>query len=205
MSTPVPALIRPVAPPELATTADPTEAPEPTTPPARTFHDTTYGISFRIPPAWNLSRKDGDFSTFGLDARTAVRSTQMRAVASISFNPHPTSTFSGALFYFSVTPHATAAQCTQQASAQAPRTPTAAQIGGVTFTHGYDQHGTICTEARDEVYTALHNNSCYRFDLVINNYCGGDVSGVRDISQRELESVRERMQSILDSVQFDAQ
>lgn len=177
---------------------------EPTTPPARTFRDSRYGVSFLVPAAWNLSRKDADISTFNLDARTAVDGTQMRAVAAIAFNPHPFSTFSGALFYFSVTPHVTAAQCSHQATAQAPRTVTTAQIGGVSFTHGYDEHGTICTEARDEIYTAPRNNACYRFDLVINTYCGGDVSGAREITPNELDSVRRRMQAILDSVHFDA-
>jgi hypothetical protein len=177
---------------------------EPTTPPAQQFHDIRYGVSFQIPAAWNLSRKDSDLSTFSLDARTAPRTAQLRAVADIAFNPFPYSTFSGALFYFSVTPHTTAVQCTQQASAQAPRTVTTTQIGGIAFTHGYDEHGGICTESRDEIYTAQRNNACFRFDLVINTFCGGDAGGgARDITPRELEAVRKRMQSILDSVRFD--
>src|SRR5579875_2612131 len=77
--------------------------PEPTTPPSREFHDERYGVSFTVPAAWELTRKDSSVSTFNLDARSALRSTKMRAVATIDFNPHPTSTFSGALFYFSVT------------------------------------------------------------------------------------------------------
>src|SRR3981189_3038618 len=60
-------------------------APEPNTPPARPFHDARYGVSFTIPPAWNITRKDGDVSTFRLDARNAAHTAQMRAVASISF------------------------------------------------------------------------------------------------------------------------
>ena len=91
---------------------------EPTTPPAHAFHDTHYGVSFQIPAAWNFSRKDADLSTFNLDARTAPRNTQMRAVANIAFNPFPASTFTGALFYFSVTPHTTEAECSAQASAE---------------------------------------------------------------------------------------
>ena len=31
-------------------------APEPPTPPARPFHDSRYGVSFTIPPAWNITR-----------------------------------------------------------------------------------------------------------------------------------------------------
>jgi len=178
--------------------------PEPTLPPARPFHDSRYGVSFTIPAAWNLNRKDGEVSTFNLDARTAAHTAQMRAVATISFNPHPYSTFSGALFYFSVTPHVTANQCAAQASARAPRTVSSTEIGGLPFTHGYDEHGGICTESRDDIYTTPHDDACYRFDVVINNFCGGDVSGVKDISERELEDVRRRMRAILDTVHFDA-
>jgi hypothetical protein len=178
-------------------------APEPTTPPARPFHDARYGVSFTIPPAWNIDRRDGTVSTFNLDARNAAHTAQMRAVASINFNPHPYSTFSGALFYFSVTPNVTANQCTAQAIARAPRTVSTTQVAGATFTHGYDEHGGICTESRDEIYTIERKDACYRFDAVINNFCGGDVSGVQDISEHELDDVRKRMQNILNTVRFD--
>jgi len=176
--------------------------PDPTTPPASTFKDQRYGVTFQVPTGWTLTRHDAEVSTFAFDVRTAPTSDQMRGVATIAFNPHPTSTFSGALFYFSIAPRTTEAQCRSQASAQAPRTVTSALIGGLAFTHGYDEHGTICTEARDEIYTSYRNNACYRFDLIINTFCGGDVSGVRDITQAELNSVGRRLQSILDSVSF---
>ena len=180
-----------------------TTTAEPNTPPARPFHDSRYGVSFTIPPAWNITRKDGDVSTFNLDARTAAHNAQMRAVATISFNPHPYSTFAGALFYYSITPNVTANQCASQASARAPRTVTSTQVAGISFTHGYDEHGGICTESRDEIYTTQRDNTCFRFDAVINNFCGGDVSGVQDITERELDDVRKRMQSILNTVRFD--
>jgi hypothetical protein len=176
---------------------------EPTMPPAHPFHDTRYGVSFTIPAAWDVTRKDAEVSTFNLDARTIARTTQLRAVASIDFNPHPNSTFSGAFFYFSVTPHLTPAECSAQATSQAPRTASTAEIGGLPFTHGYDEHGGICTESRDDIYTTPRNNTCYRFDAVINTFCGGDVSGVQDITPRELDAVRRRMLNILDSVHFD--
>lgn len=179
-------------------------ATEPTTPAAITFHDRQYGVSFHVPSAWTLTRRDADLSTFALDVRTASATTKMRALATIAFNPHPRSTFSGALFYFSVTPRSTEKECRSQATAQVPRTVTTAQIGGVAFAHGYDEHGTICTESRDEIYTALRNNACYRFDLILHNFCGGDVSGVRDISPAELTSVRQRLESILATVTFDS-
>lgn len=177
--------------------------PDPPNPPARVFHDEHYGVSFTVPTAWDLTRKDSSVSTFNLDARSALRSTKMRAVATIAFNPHPTSTFSGALFYFSVTPNTTAAECSKQATEKSPRRIGTADIDGVTFEHGYDQHGVICTEARDEIYTAERGDACYRFDMVINTYCGGEVSGVRDITPDELNSVRNRMKAILNSVKFE--
>lgn len=189
------------APPEMRAQAT---VPEPTSPPAREFHDEHYGVSFTVPTAWDLTRKDSSVSTFNLDARSALRSTKMRAVATIDFNPHPLSTFSGALFYFSVTPNATASECSTQATKLSPRKAGKATIGGMTFEHGYDQHGVICTEARDEIFTAMRGNACYRFDMVINTYCGGEVSGARDITPDELNSVRNRMKAILDSVRFDA-
>jgi hypothetical protein len=176
--------------------------PDPTTPPASTFKDQRYGVTFQVPAGWTFTRHDAEVSTFAFDVRTAPTIDQMRGVATIAFNPHPTSTFSGALFYFSVAPRTTETQCRNQASAQVPRTVTTTQIAGAPFTHGYDEHGTICTEARDEIYTSYRNNACYRFDLIINTFCGGDVSGVRDITQAELNSVGRRLQSILDSVSF---
>lgn len=181
----------------------PKTAPDPATPPASVFHDARYGVGFKVPAGWTLTRHDAEVSTFAFDVRTAPPSAEMRGLATIAFNPHPASTFSGALFYFSVTPHETEAQCRDQAAAQAPRTVTSAQIAGKSFTHGYDEHGTICTEARDEIYTALRNDACYRFDLVVNSFCGGEISGVRDISPVELSAVFKRLQSILDTVTFD--
>ncbi|MBS1799461.1 MAG: hypothetical protein JSS95_06500 [Acidobacteria bacterium] len=177
--------------------------PDASTPLASVFHDARYGVNFKVPAGWTLTRHDAEVSTFAFDVRTAPASTQMRGLASIAFNPHPASTFSGALFYFSVTPHTTEAQCRDQASAQAPRAVETASIAGANFAHGYDEHGTICTEARDEIYTAQRNNSCYRFDLVVNTFCGGEVSGVRDITAKELNAVFKRLQSILDTVSFD--
>lgn len=188
----VPLALRPKAP-----------TPDPETPKARPFYDARYGVSFTVPMAWNLNRKDAEVSTFRLDVMNAAHTAALRAVASISFNPHPSSTFSGALFYYSVVPRTSAALCTAQAIARAPRTITTEQVNGITFTHGYDEHGTICTESRDEIYTTERNGICYRFDAVINNFCGGEVSGVRDISEDELDSVRSRMQRILETVQFD--
>ena len=177
--------------------------PDPKTPPARSFSDAHSGFTFQVPAGWALTRKDHEVSTFNLDARTATHSTQMRAVANITFNPFPLSTFSGAYFYASLTPHVSDADCVRQASAlnSHPAAPTT--VAGTPFTHGYDEHGGICTESRDEIYTTPRNGACYRFDLVINNFCGGDVSGVRDMTDKELESVRKRLQAILATVQFD--
>jgi hypothetical protein len=172
-------------------------------PPARAFHDVRSGVSFQIPAGWNLSMKDGEVSTFRLDARSAGRTAQMRGLASIGFNPYPESTLSGAFFYVSVAPRVTPSDCAQQASLVAPRTASVAQVGGTAFQHGYDEHGGVCTEARDEIYTATRKGSCYRFDLIINSFCGGDVSGVRDVTAAQIEAVRHRLETILASVRFD--
>ncbi len=182
----------------------PPKSAEPTDPPARSFHDPRTGVTFQVPAGWALTRKDREVSTFALDVRSAVKPTDMRAVANITFNPFPESTFSGAYFYLSYNAHSTPADCTHQTSALKSGHPvTTAQIGGVTFGHGYDEHGGVCIESRDEIYTALRNGGCYRFDLVINNFCGGDVSGIKDITPKELDSVRQRLESILNTVKFD--
>ena len=181
----------------------PKPVPEPTTPPARTIRDTRDQLSFHLPPGWNFSRQDGEFSTFGLDARTALEQTQMHGVAALDFNPFPYSTFSGAIFYVSATPHSTALSCSNQATAPASHAAPPVAIEGISFKRGYAEHGGSCVESRDEVYTALRGSSCLRFDLVVNTFCGGEVSGARDMTDAELEAVHKRMEGILQSVHFD--
>lgn len=175
----------------------------PASPRAQIFKDPRYGVSFEVPAGWNLNRHDGEVSTFGLDARTSSAGSVMRAAASIAWNPFPQSTFSGAYVYFSVAPRMTEAECTREASAMSPRKVSSAEIAGMPFSHGYDEHGRICTESRDEIYTAVHRDSCYRFDLVINTFCGGDVSGVKDITDQQLEDVRQKLESILSTVKIE--
>lgn len=177
---------------------------EPTSPPAQHVRNARYGYSFDLPAGWNFSRTDGDLSTFALDARSSLPSTHMREVAQIAFNPFPYSTFSGALFYASATPRSTALECSNQATAPVSHPVSTQIIGGIPFTHGYGEHGKICTESRDEVYTSLRGSACLRFDLIINTFCGGDVSGARDMTPRELDAVRLRLERILSTVQFQA-
>jgi hypothetical protein len=171
-----------------------------------TFHDPTYKLAFDYPANWNFSEKDGEISTFHLDARSAAGTTAMRAVVSMSENPLPASTFSGAYFYFSVTPRSSAASCGDQAASPAAKKQTPVekiQIAGLTFAHGHDEQKDICITQRDEVYTAVRRGACYRFDLAVNNFCGGDVSGVKDITPAELDQIRARLQAILSTVRFD--
>ena len=61
----------------------------------------------------------------------------------------------------------------------------------------------ICITQHDEIYTTRHAGACYRFDLAINNFCGGEVSGVKDITPAELDQVRARLKSILTTIRFD--
>jgi hypothetical protein len=178
--------------------------------PTHTFHDPTYHLSFDYPAAWTFSHTDREISTFHLDARSAPRSARLRAVVAMPENPFPASTFSGAYLYFSVIPHASAASCTRQANTTTivkniPETKPGdkTHIAGIPFTHGHDEQKDICIIQRDEVYTTRHAGACYRFDLAINNFCGGEVSGVKDITPAELDQVRTRLSSIFSTIRFD--
>jgi hypothetical protein len=169
------------------------------------FHDPTYKISFSYPANWNFARRDHQISTFRLDARSAAQTTLLRAVVSMPENPFPASTFSGAYVYFSVTPHSNDAACGRQAAPAAQgKREGESEIAGTSFAHGHDEQRSICTVQRDEVYTTLRHGTCYRFDLTINNFCGGEVSGVKDITDEELDQVRGRLEAILGTVRFDA-
>ncbi|HEX4154045.1 MAG TPA: hypothetical protein VHY48_00400 [Acidobacteriaceae bacterium] len=226
----------------------------PTAPPpsavSQGFRDGHFGVRFQVPPGWSLNRKDGLVSTFHNDARSASPKAKMRGVASLDFNPYPYSTLSGAMLYFSVTPHTSDAECARQAippefasAAGAPAQmtgpaggdpqpegapgeargtsegsqgtsdgspvggsaafPTDVQdIGGMRFTHGHDEHGEICVEARDEVYTAYRKGACYRFDLEINTFCAIS-SGAREITDGQIRSLNQRMADILSTVELD--
>jgi len=189
----------------------------PAPPASLTFHDPTWKVSFDYPANWTFTRRDGEISTFHLDARSALRKTAMRAVAAIPENPFPESTFSGAHVYLSVTPHSNDASCARQATAPPLPTPPAAQpaippaqtkpvvteIAGIPFSHGHDEQRHICTTDRDEIYTTYRRGACYRFDLAMNNFCGGEVSGVKDVTPQQLDDVRRRMEAILATVRFD--
>ena len=170
----------------------------------RTFHDPSYNVSFDFPANWTFAEKDHEISTFRLDARSADRRTLLRAVTAIPENPYPASTFTGAYVYLSVTPHSNKDKCAAQASPAHSREHDTSQIGGLKFAHGHDEQKQICTVERDEIYTTYRKGACYRFDLAINNFCGGEVSGVKDVTQQELDTVRARMESIMDTVRFDA-
>jgi hypothetical protein len=179
--------------------------------PTHTFHDPTYHISFDYPANWNYSTNDRELSTFHLDARSAPVAARLRAVVAMPENPFPASTFSGAYVYFSVIPHASAAACAREATSTSvvknlPETKPGEpiQIAGIPFTHGHDEQKDICITQHDEVYTTRHAGACYRFDLSSNNFCGGEVSGVKDITAAQLEQVRTQLTAILNTVRFDS-
>jgi hypothetical protein len=176
-------------------------APPPTAAP-QGFKDGHFGVKFQVPAGWSLTRKDGLVSTFHNDARTALPKAQVRGIASLDFNPYPYSTLSGAVFYFSVTPHSDDEECAKQAApvgAPAEEATDTQDIGGMRFNHGHDEHGEICVEARDEVYTAYRKGSCYRFDMEINTFCAIS-SGAQEITDGQLESLNQRMANILSTV-----
>jgi len=178
------------------------EIPDPESPAARTVTDTKDGISFDLPKAWNLTYKDGEVSTYRMDARTASRRAQLRAVATLAFNPYPLSTFSGATFYLSVTPATTAVECAAQTKVKPEKPLPTETIAGITFHRGKDEHGKICTEARDIAYTTMHGTSCIRFDTAINTFCGGEVSGAEEITDAQLSALFKRMEGMLETVKF---
>jgi hypothetical protein len=174
--------------------------------PTHTFYDPTYHLSFDYPANWNFSRIDGEISTFHLDARSAPKQSSLRFVVAVPENPLPASTFSGAYVYFSVTPHSSASDCARQAARPDvgdKSKPTATRINDISFTHGHDEQKNICITQRDDIYTTYRRGSCLRFDLASNNFCGGEVSGVKDITSQELDQVRTRLEAILSTVRFD--
>jgi hypothetical protein len=179
------------------------------TSPVQRFHDSAYKLSFDYPANWTFSHSDREISTFQLDARSAAKKTIMRAVVAMPENPFPASTFSGAYFYFSVTPHISSAACARQVESPAAEKPAIkakialSQIAGIPFNHGHDEQRDICITQRDDIYTTYRRGVCYRFDLASNNFCGGEVSGVKAITPRELDQVLRRQESILSTVRFD--
>lgn len=179
-----------------------TDAPEPSTPPPQNFVDPRLHLYFHLGPGWNLARKDGEMSTFHLDARSAPPKAQLRAVASLAFNPYPLSTFSGAFFYLSSITRSSPSACTAQAHGGVEKPLNSLNVANVPFLRGLDEHGHICTESRNVTYTAMHQGSCLRFDLTVNTFCGGDVTGAQDLTDQQLASVFRRLESILDTVQF---
>ena len=180
----------------------PDKPADPTEPAARTVEDARARVTFRLPAGWNMERRDGELSTFRLDARTAARSAQLRVVANMGWNPFPHSTFSGALFYLSVAPRLSAAQCAAETTSKPDVKIPGAVIDDVKFARGKDEHGVICTEARDIAYTTERKGMCVRFDLAVNTFCGGQVSGAQDITNAELGEVFGRMEGILQTVKF---
>ena len=177
----------------------------PTAPPAGTlpqgFHDPEFGVRFQVPPGWAVSKDDGTLSSFHVDAMRAPQKAELRGVAMLNFNPYPESTFSGAIFYYSVERHAKKAACQIEATGSEDKRD-AQEVSGLRFAHGHDEHGNICVEARDEVYTAYRKGSCYRFDLELNTFCSVS-SGAQDLSDTQVIAIEDRMDSILRSVTLD--
>lgn len=180
----------------------PKPPPEPTSPPAQTVQDERTHVLFHLPTGWNVSRRDGELSTFRLDARSAPARSDLRVAASLNFNPFPRSTFSGAMLYLSVVSKSSAAACTAETTAKPEKPLPAAVVGDVKFSRGKDEHGHICTVSRDVAYTAMRGGSCVRFDMAVNSFCGAEVSGAEDLTEAQLGSLFKRMEGILGTVEF---
>jgi hypothetical protein len=194
-----------LAPPASAQQQPQQHVQVPTSAPAETkeqnFRDAQFGVRFKVPPGWEITRHDHEVSTFHLDARTAPPNLQMRSVASLDFNPFPQSTLAGAMVYYSVEKHAKATECLQQAAGKIEPTDTQ-EIGGMNFVHGHDEHGGVCVEARDEIYTAYRKGACYRFDLELNTFCAVS-SGAAEMTEKQMADIETRMTGILSTVTLD--
>jgi hypothetical protein len=166
------------------------------------YHDPKYKLSFKVPPGWMFERKDGLLSNFSEDTHAPHRGVDVRGVAAINYNPYPITTFASANFYFSVQPHSSEQSCAEQTRAGAVKPMDPAEVDGVPFQHGHEQHGQVCTESRDEIFTALRGKSCYRFDLVVNTFCSA-TSGAMEITPDQLDDVDTRLAGILGSVKFE--
>jgi len=171
-------------------------------PAAITFRDAKYKLSYQVPAGWDTERKDGILSTITKDVRNTRIGMQVRGVSAINYNPYPPTTFSGALFYYSVLPKATAQSCAVLATAGHLKAKPDVKINGMTFKHGQDQHGAICTESRDEVFTMLSRTACLRFDLVVNTFCH-ETSGALEMNSQQLGDVNTRLANILGSIHID--
>ncbi len=175
---------------------------EPQDPPPQNYVDPVSHLYFHLGPGFRLERKDKELSTFHLDARSAPAKARLRAVAMMEFNPFPASTFSGGLISYSVTPGLTAAACEAQVRVKPEKPLMTMKVDGVPFWRGLDEHGGICTESRNVTYTAERGRSCIRFDLTVNTFCGGEVSGAVDMTDLELADVFRRLEQVLKTVEF---
>ncbi len=177
---------------------DPDE-PEHLVPGATDFYDRKYGVTLHVPAGWNVEHKDGVLSNFGADVRSTHRQLHVRGVASLNYNPYPYSTFAGETFYYSVMPRSTAGACAAQVSTGHVQPQPDLTIAQAPFKHGRDQHGTICTEARDDVFTTMRGTSCLRFDLVVNTFCS-QTSGAMELTPKQMDDVNARLATILGSI-----
>ena len=179
------------------------DVPDDPKPAARDVSDPRYKVSFHVPAGWNFEKRDGLISNFGVETRSARARSDVRGVAEINFNPWPPTTFAGATFYYSVIPHSNAASCVAQIRTKGMKALPDAEISGISFGHGRDIHGAVCTESRDEAFTAMRGNACLRFDLVINTFCSV-TSGAMEITPDQLKDVQTRLAGILGSVTIGA-
>ena len=177
---------------------DPDEPDHPQ-PGATELGDGRYGVTLDVPPGWNVQRKDGVLSTFRVDVPSASPQSKLRGVASLNYNPYPYSTFAGAAMYYSVLSRSTAAHCAAQVSRGTVRAQPDLMVAHMTFKHGHDEHGVICTEARDDVFTTMRGRTCLRFDLVVNTFCS-QTSGAMDLTPKQLGDVNSRLAGILRSI-----
>lgn len=172
----------------------------PATAVAQDFADSHEGVRFQVPPGWTLTHHDGELSNFFLDVHGSPRNSIVRGVAGMDFNPFPRSTFSGALLYFTVQPQSDELTCAKEAHPATGQSDVIS-IGSVAFQHAHNEYGKICTESRDDVYTAFRRHTCYRFDLEVNTFCAVS-SGAQELAPEQLHDIDARLAGILSTVTF---
>ena len=122
-------------------------------PAARTFHDARYGSPSSSPPAGTSpARTARSAPSASTPAPPPHRPDARRRQHHLQ--PIPRLHLQRSALLLQRHPALTAADCAPpglRPSSHAPST--TVQIAGVPFTHGYDEHGGICTESRDEIYT----------------------------------------------------
>jgi len=123
--------------------------------------------------------------------------------------PYRNTNFTNGWFFYRVVPGSNQRQCDRKADlADDPSTVQENEwkagwtvIGGVRFRHGRGGEAGLCNRSTQDVYAAVHSGRCYVFEKQINTTCE-NVSGLRDITPKELAEINKAFDSIMQSVRL---